>query len=232
MGWIGAATLRTRIVIWSAGVLTIVLTSCFSTSGFTVDEFHGTFLTSGDAAAPFTLTDQFGEQTSLADFRGKVVLLTFLYTNCPDVCPITTNQLRETLDALGETTKDVAVVSISVDPDRDTVAAALDYSERWKMTDRWSYLVGTDSELAPVWKAYYLDPASLRPSADSESTATSESGLRAKAGIDALVQESYLVIHSAPIYLIDREGIARVVVTHPFDVTDLVDDVQTLVDKG
>ena len=183
------------------------------------------------AASPFTLLNQFGEETSLSDFRGKVVLLTFLYTNCPDVCPITTNQLREAHDSLGETVNDIAIVAISVDPDRDTVAAAMDYSERWKMTDRWSYLVGTQSELAPTWKSYYMDPASLRPSAHTEAGSahdlSPDTGPR-NAGADALVRESYLVIHSAPIYLIDRDGVLRVVITHPFDTADLVDDARAL----
>ncbi|MDA0770791.1 MAG: hypothetical protein BZY79_05780 [SAR202 cluster bacterium Casp-Chloro-G4] len=226
----------TKILVVAAGLLLMTLvTACISTPGGASDDFFGTTLTANAAATPFTLHDQFGNQTSLSDFRGKVVLLTFLYTKCPDVCPITTNQLRETYDSLGETVNDIAIVAVSVDPERDSIAAAMDYSERWKMTDRWSYLVGTEEELAPTWKAYYLDPASLRPSADSESPSAQDSTLQAnpsKAGIDALVQESYLIIHSAPIYLIDRDGIMRVVVTHPFDTADLVHDVKALSSKG
>ena len=237
MGSSGTATLLAKTVTARAVLPLIAMAvACSFTPGGafqgTQGDFRGTFLTANAAAAPFTLRDQFGQSVSLSDFKGKVVLLTFLYTNCPDVCPITTNQLREAYDSLGERANDIAIVVVSVDPDRDTVAAALDYSERWEMTDRWSYLVGTQPELAPVWKAYYLDPASLRPGShdddgpDHEGTSSAGSG---NAGIDATVRESYLVIHSAPIYLIDRDGIARVVVTHPFEVSDLVHDVRALV---
>ncbi|MCI0812415.1 MAG: SCO family protein [Chloroflexi bacterium] len=232
----GTATNHAKFLT-AAGVLLLmtVAIACSPVTGDSSDDFYGTTLTANAAAPPFTLRDQFGNLTSLSDFQGKVVLLTFLYTNCPDVCPITTNQLREAYDSLGETTNDIAIVAVSLDPARDTVAAAMDYSERWKMTDRWSYLVGTERELAPTWKAYYLDPTSLRPSAESDTAAAHDLTPRPnapKAGIDALVQESYLVIHSAPIYLIDQEGKMRVIITHPFDVAGLVRDVQALSNQG
>ena len=231
----GTTTPHAKTLAAMAGWLLIALAvACSFAPGSTPVDFRGTTLTANEAAAPFTLTDQFGQSVSLSDFQGKVVLLTFLYTDCPDVCPITTNQLRETLEVLGDTVNDIAIVAISVDPDRDTVAAALDYSERWKMTDRWSYLVGTEPELAPVWKAYYMDPASLRPSSHDDGPAQESTHAvnSTGAGDDVPVRQSYLIIHSAPIFLIDQEGIARVVVTHPFDIVDLAHDVQALVDSG
>lgn len=223
---------RTQSLALVAGLLVFALTACSVTAGGPSDEFRGTALTAEDEAMPFSLQNQFGEQTSLSDFRGKVVLLTFLYTNCPDVCPIVTNQLRETYAALGDTIDSADIIAISVDPERDTVEEALHYSERWKMTDRWSYLVGTDDELSPIWKAYYLDPASLRPSASEEAASAIETPPANNAGIDALVQESYLIIHSAPIYLIDAEGKLRVVFTQPFDTEDLVHDVEVLANRS
>lgn len=228
----GTALARAKF-LGNTGIMAalLVVAACSLTSGEPPDELRGTVLTARDVAPPFTLLNQAGMPTSLSDFRGKVVLLTFLYTNCPDVCPITTNQLRDTYEALGETANEAAIVAISVDPERDTVEVALDYSERWKMTDRWSYLVGADAELAPIWKAYYLDPASLRPSADIEAAVAAQENQQA-AGIDALVQESFLIIHSAPIYLIDREGRLRVVFTQPFETADLIHDVQYLTDNG
>ncbi len=225
------ASSRAKFLGIIAAVLVMVLAACSLTSNEPPDELRGTVLTAKDDATPFTLLNQLGMPTSLSDYRGKVVLLTFLYTNCPDVCPITTNQLRDIYEALGETVNEAAIVAISVDPERDTVQVAFEYSERWKMTDRWSYLVGADAALAPIWKAYYLDPAALRPSADIKAAADAQENQQA-AGIDALVQESFLVIHSAPIYLIDREGRLRVVFTQPFETADLIHDVQYLANNG
>lgn len=190
--------------------------------------FKGTRLTAESPAYDFMLHDQFGEESGLRDHRGKVVLLTFLYTNCPDVCPITTSQLRSAREMLGDSADDVAIVAVSVDPERDSTEAAYQFSERWRMTDIWSYLVGSEDELKPIWKAYYLDPA-IPDSRSERRVAEVEVGESHPAGsVDAPIADSYLVIHSAPIYLIDQEGRLRVVFTLPFETEYLVHDVKLL----
>ena len=191
--------------------------------------FKGTRLTAESPAYAFMLHDQFGEEAGLSDHRGKVVLLTFLYTNCPDVCPITTSQLRSAREMLGDSADDVAIVAVSVDPERDSTEAAYQFSERWRMTDIWSYLVGTEDELRPIWNAYYLDPAIPDSRSERGVAETEVDDDEHPAGsTDASIAHSYLVIHSAPIYLIDREGRMRVVFTLPFVTEDLVHDVKLL----
>ncbi len=199
------------------------------------EEFLGTRLTSGNAATPFELTDQFGQTVSLSDYDGKVVLLTFLYTNCPDVCPIVTSQLRKTHEMLGDAVDEVAFVAISVDPERDSVEEALAFSDAWDMTDNWAFLVGDEEELSLIWKGYYLDPAidaQLREDADDHaedvSTQTHDHDGVNTAGQD--IENRYLVSHSTPVYLIDREGIMRVVSTPPLDIDILIHDIKLLVD--
>ena len=199
------------------------------------EEFLGTRLTSGYPATPFELTDQFGQTVSLSDYDGKVVLLTFLYTNCPDVCPIVTSQLRKTHEMLGDIADEVAFVAISVDPDRDSVEEARAFSDDWDMTDNWAFLVGDEKELSPIWKAYYLDPAinvQSREDADDHaedvSTQTHDHDGVNAAGQD--IENRYLVSHSTPVYLIDRKGIMRVVSTPPLDIDILIHDIKLLVD--
>lgn len=193
------------------------------------DSFEGTVLTANAPAADFRLTDQFGESVTLSDFRGKVTLLTFLYTDCPDVCPIAANHLRQASHLLSEDGQDVAIVVVSVDPEGDSVAAARAYSERWGMTERWAYLVGSEEVLRPIWAAYYIDPYLHGPGRDGVS-AESASSLpqAASGGLGALAAQSGRIIHSAPIYLIDAAGIMRVVFTMPFETEDLVNDVRLL----
>ncbi len=225
---------RSRLVsLVSVGaiLLIIVLTACSSSP----EEFLGTRLTSGDPATPFELTDQFGQTVSLSDYDGKVVLLTFLYTNCPDVCPIVTSQLRKTHEMLGDAANEVAFVAISVDPERDSVEEAHAFSDDWDMTDNWAFLVGDEEELSPIWKAYYLDPAidaQSREDADDHaedvSTQTHDHDGVNAAGQD--IENRYLVSHSTPVYLIDREGIMRVVSTPPLDIDILIHDIKLLVD--
>jgi protein SCO1/2 len=108
------------------------------------------------AAPAFTLKDQFGKPISLKDYRGKAVLLTFLYVHCPDVCPLITAALRTTIDKLGANAGKVQVIAISVDPVGDTTKDVRKYLSERGVLHRFEYLVGTHKELAPVWDEYHI----------------------------------------------------------------------------
>ena len=89
----------------------------------------------GNPAPAFSLHDQFGKLVTLAQFAGKPLVLTFMYTHCPDVCPIMAERLHSVMVGLGTDAQRVAVVAISVDPHGDNVAAALNFSQVHHMTD-------------------------------------------------------------------------------------------------
>jgi protein SCO1/2 len=108
------------------------------------------------AAPAFTLDDQFGKPVSIARYRGKAVLLTFLYVDCPDVCPLISAALRTTLDKLGASAAQVQVVAISVDPVGDTPKAVRSYLSSRGVLHRFEYLVGSKAQLAPVWAKYHI----------------------------------------------------------------------------
>ena len=206
-------------------VAALLLTACGS--AVSEDDFNGTVLTNPDVAPEFDLVNQFDRPVSLDDFADRVVVLTFLYTNCPDVCPIVTTQLRDTQDALGPDAEDVAFVAISTDPERDTVSEAHEYLAKWGLLDRWDYLVGEREQLEPVWKGYFIDPV-IDP---RDPLASGSPTPEARGAIDALgseIMERYLVIHSAPVFLIDREGIRRVVFTPPLEPEELAEDIRAL----
>ena len=195
-------------------------------------ELVGTELTARETAASFTLTNQFARPVSMTDYRGKVVVLTFLYTNCPDICPVTTANIREAYDLLGDVVGEVAIVAVSVDPERDTTEEARAFSDRWQMTDRWDFLTGPRDDLEAIWKAYYVDPAPNSSSAEQDASDATPPAQRAS-GVEALRQdivEQYLVTHSAPVYVIDRQGIVRVLHTLPFEPASLAQDVRLLID--
>ena len=183
------------------------------------DDFKGTAVSGERQAQDFSLSDQFGAQRSLRqDFSDKVVVLTFLYTECPDVCPIVANHLRDVAASLvGEDGSQTAIVIISVDPEGDTVEGVLAYSERWGMTDRWSYLVGGEAVLKEVWKAYYIDPYVHGPARANAGGQPAPVGGAGSGGVSALVEQTGRVIHSAPIYIIDGDGIMRSVFTLPVE---------------
>ena len=189
----------------------------------------GTVLSSSNPAPDFELTDQFGQPIALSSYGGKVVLLTFLYTYCPDICPIVTSHLRDAHEMLGDDAGDVAFLAVSVDPARDTVEQAHAYSIRWRMLDRWAFLVGNEEALSAVWDDYYLEPSvDGQSNGDAEASQTAHDG-----GVDGVQQEveaRYTVTHSAPVYLIDGEGRMRVLFTPPLDPEAIVHDIRLLLD--
>jgi len=159
----------------------------------------------GGVPAPnFRLTDQFGRPVSLAQFKGKPGVLTFLYTHCPDQCPLTAEKLHAVMLSLGSDAQRVGVVAVSTDPRRDTTAAALNFSQVHRMENYWHYLLGTESELSPVWSSYSVYAAP---------TPTSTGGS---------------VAHTTAVYVIDKQGRERVFFGSDFSSAQLTKDLQIL----
>jgi protein SCO1/2 len=112
-------------------------------------------LTPVRAAPPLQLHNYLGQPVNLASYRGKAVLVTFLYTNCPDICPLITSNLRVAQNLMGAKTASKAqIIAVSVDPKGDTPKAVARFLARHEMTGRMQYLVGSASELAKVWQAW------------------------------------------------------------------------------
>ncbi len=191
--------------------------------------FQGTELDPADVAPSFRLTDQFGDAVALADFDGKVVALAFLYTQCPDVCPLVTEGLRRTHERLGDDAAQVQFLAVSVDPQRDSVDMAHLYSQERDMQHRWRFLVGSEAQLSPVWKSYWLDPVRNTQAGQDGPDQGHSSEEAAHSGRNP-EGNPYLVSHNAPVFLIDREGRRRVVFINPsLDPEPLVHDIQVLI---
>jgi protein SCO1 len=108
-----------------------------------------------DHAPPLALRNYLGQPVNIASYKGKAVLVTFLYTNCPDVCPLITSNLRVALNLMGPAAASkVQIIAVSVDPRGDTPKAVAAFLARHEMTGRMQYLIGSAHELAVVWKAW------------------------------------------------------------------------------
>lgn len=90
-------------------------------------KFHSTDITGVDFGKDFQLTDHTGKVRTLADFKGKAVVMFFGYTHCPDVCPTTMSDLAQALNLLGKDADKVQVLFVTVDPARDTQALLANY---------------------------------------------------------------------------------------------------------
>lgn len=109
----------------------------------------------GIPPSDFRLRDQDGNVTTLADVRGEVGIVTFLYTTCDDTCPLATQQIRVALDRLGH---DVPVLAFAVDPPRDTPERAQQFVAEQGMLGRMRFLTGSRAQLARQWRAYGIRP--------------------------------------------------------------------------
>jgi protein SCO1 len=125
-------------------------------------QLEGALMPANLVAAPFTLRDQDGIATTLRHERGRVVVLTFLHSRCTGACPIIAQQIRGALDQLGTRARNVTALAISVDPRQDTPANARHFLRVQHMGGRLRFLLGTRRELAPIWKAYGVQPVGAR----------------------------------------------------------------------
>jgi protein SCO1/2 len=184
-----------RCVVRYVWVVALVLAACAP------PQLAGTELGAADAP-DFTLTDGVsGRAVTLSAQRGQVVALTFLYTNCPDVCPLTATRFRAAQAELQGDASRVTFIAVSVDPDRDTPKAVQEFSTAHGLAANWYYLVGGRAQLSPVWAAY---------------------GIGVQAG-------STTVTHNDAVYLIDARGRERVLLHSEDLATDLTNDLRALV---
>ncbi|MBX5476841.1 MAG: SCO family protein [Clostridia bacterium] len=148
------ALVRLRWALWAL----VILAFLAGTRGRAqLDAYAGTSL-GGSPAPSFRLTDQHGRSVSLADYRGRVVLLTFLDGHCKDVCPTTLRVMGDIQRRLGADAARLALVAISVDPWLDRVGepAAIAQEDPAHAPRQWDFLTGTLEQLRPVWSAYHV----------------------------------------------------------------------------
>jgi len=151
-----AFALATLLACAAAAVVGVMLASG---SGTRVAEPRGEFagaIRPPAATAPaFRLRDQAGRPVSMSEYRGRPVVMTFIYSTCEDTCPLQVQSIRGALDRLGS---DVPVLGVSVDPRNDTRGRARRFLLEQRMTGRMRFVLGSEAQLAPVWRGYGIAP--------------------------------------------------------------------------
>lgn len=117
-------------------------------------KYRGSLASPPEPEPPLALRNYKGERVNIAQYKGKAVLLTFIYTKCPDVCPLIASNLGVALNAMGPKASKVQVIAVSVDPRGDTPKAVAVFLRRHGVAGRMQYLIGSAHELARVWKAW------------------------------------------------------------------------------
>ncbi len=166
--------------------------------------FKNLDISGADYAGKFSLTDASGQRRSLADFKGKLPVVFFGYTQCPDVCPTTLTNLAETQRLLGADGDKLVGVFITLDPERDTAELLKAYVDNFN--PNWVALRGTAEEtmaVAKEFKVFYRK-------------------------VDGTTPTSYTMDHTAASYVFDTEGRVRLYVRHNTPPADLAADLKTL----
>ena len=169
-----------------------------------IDQFLGGRVSPVTAAPELGLHTWDGKEVRIGDYRGKAVLVTFVYTHCPDVCPIIIDNLVRVKARLGRDAKRLQIVAVSVDPAGDTPKAVKRFLAAHRALGRVDYLLGSRRQLEAAWARW---------------------GVAARAD----TSNPELVEHSGVIWGVDPHG--RRVTFYPasgFDVTDLESDVRNL----
>jgi len=111
-----------------------------------------------DNTAPgFTLRDQRGRLTSLAEFRGKVVVLTFIDPECTQLCPLTTQSMVEAVKLLGPgAASEVQLLGVDANPDKTKITDVAQYTHTHELEGRWRFLTGSRAQLERIWHSYHV----------------------------------------------------------------------------
>lgn len=168
----------------------------------TAGSFTGTDITGADFARDFRLRDPSGKERTLADFRGKVVLVFFGFTQCPDVCPTALARAAQVKQLLGSDADKLQVLFISVDPERDTPEILQAYTAAFD----------------PTFLALYGDPARLAQTAKEFKVIYQK----------VPTGSSYTIDHTSTTLAYDPQGRPRVKLSHSQSAIDYAADVRRL----
>jgi len=194
-----------RALVIGASILVLVIGLAFGLSLFQEHKFSGTVYNDPAQAPQIVLPASDGTTFNLEDQQGKVVLIFFGYTSCPDICPTTLSDLKRVTEILGEQAVQTQVVFVTVDPGRDTVEKLNSYLSLFNP----SFLGLTGSE--EVLSQVYADYGVYREIDTASKTAA-----------------GYLVNHSTRLYLIDQEGNLLITYAYGTDPKAIAGDIEYL----
>ena len=195
---------RNALKIAAVATLSVALAGCFGEK----PQFKAIDITGADYARDFQLTDHNGQARSIKDFKGKVVVVFFGFTQCPDVCPTSMAELAEVKKLLGKDGERLQGLFVTVDPERDTPQVLKAYMANFDPT----FLALTAppdklAELAKNYKIYYKK-------------------------VDGKTPGSYSMDHSAGSYVYDAQGNVRLYTRYGSGAQALASDVQLLLKQG
>ncbi len=185
----------------AASILAFALLGCSPKASFTNVDITGSTAFGKD----FILLDPDGKTRTLEDFKGKVVVMFFGYTQCPDVCPTTLTEMEQAMNLLGPQSNQVQVLFVTVDPQRDTAAILKQY--------------------VPAFDPRFLG---LRPADDADLDKVTKDFKIYYKKVPGSSPGSYTIDHTAGSYAFDRNGQLRLFIKHAQGPQTLAQDLKEL----
>ena len=170
--------------------------------------FHGTIINPPLPVTDFSLQSANNVAFRLSDQKGKIVLLFFGYTSCPDVCPVTLATFKQVHERLGDDAQKVRFVMITADPDRDTPDKVAEYAARFN--PEFIGLSGDMTALDAIWKELGV----FVEKQESESAA------------------GYLVSHTASVYVLNQDGSLFMTFLYGTTATEIADDIRQILKES
>lgn len=167
-------------------------------------QFVAQDITGADFKQSMSLTDHNGQQRTLADFKGKIVAMFFGYTHCPDVCPTTMMDLKQTMKLLGDKADDVQVLFVTLDPERDTKEVLAQFVPTFD--ERFLGLTGSENEIEATKIMFKIFASKVQNDGHS----------------------GYTIDHSAGMYLYDKQNKIRLYVPYGQKPAEIASDIQQL----
>jgi cytochrome oxidase Cu insertion factor (SCO1/SenC/PrrC family) len=199
-------------------------------------------------AANFALTDQNGKPFTIADAKGKVVVLFFIYTHCADFCPFIAVKLKAVAALMSTSARSLEIVPVTTDPNRDTQTVLADYSKAMGMQNGWHFVTGPLPAMRKVWHDYFINVELVQESSIPVQRAKESQAVDAQA--DMMAQQvsrgltdngnhligsiidrfggGYKVSHDIPFWIVNTKGKMRVSLEADATPADIAADVRIL----
>ncbi len=174
-------------------------------SASTSPKFAGVRALPSKPAPPLALRDSLGQPVNIDQYRGKAVLVTFIYDHCPDICPLMVGNLHTAQAELGPEAAKVQIIAVSVDPRGDTPQSVAAFLRAHRMTGRMQYLIGSRGQLEKVWRDWSILSKATPTKGDPD-----------------------VVEHSALVYGISASGRITTLYQHDFTPQQIAHDVPIL----
>lgn len=240
--------MKSRVLLFVGALLLVSANGCSRNPP--VPALAGTVMTKEIEAIDFSLEDQKGETYRLSGSRGKVVVLSFLFTHCDDTCPFMTIKIKDVREQLGSLVDKVDFVAVTTDPERDDREAIAAYSRAAGLFDGWHFLTGPAAAVKKVWSDYGIG---VHRNEDVEEGETGQADHSGSMGMGAMAESAskglspaskelakalavkfgsgYEVSHTAPFWIIDPKGRLRAVLNADAPPSDILLDIKALLPR-